>query len=129
MATQWMNRSEKLTTTQAATATSYHVEMQHASNLAQKLNKELDYINYAHTVAQQSHLPTYFSETAQLLGKELERGDPKVPNTAGKAGFKVASSAHSGPQAQMLSKIDVLEAFKGHADLVRFLQERVCSKR
>lgn len=33
-----------------ARTTTYHLEIQQASKLANKLNTELDYVNYAHTV-------------------------------------------------------------------------------
>lgn len=78
------------------TATSYHVEMQHASNLAAKLNKELDYANYALTVAQQSHLPTYFSESTQLLGKQLDRTGEVAGKNATAFGYRVPSNAAHG---------------------------------
>ena len=51
-----------------------------------------------------------------------------------KSGAKAAQNNSAGNQQQrgsdslVLTKFDILEAFKGHGDLVSFLQERVCSK-
>ena len=103
----------------SAPTTAYHVEIQQASKLANKINQHLDYVNYAHTVQQQTQLPTFFNE--KLLGQQLQKpSDLEMKNNSG---YQVVRNPGNHGDSLVLTKFDILEAFKGHGDLVRFLQE------
>ena len=41
----------------------------------------------------------------------------------------VKNIGNRGRDSLVLTKFDILEAFKGHGDLVRFLQDHVCDKK
>ena len=81
--------------------------------MAQKFNHELDYINYAHTVRAQFNLPKCFSESLTAR----EPSNEKINIAPEHRGYQKVS----GQDSLVLTKFDLLEAFKGHGDLVSFL--------
>ena len=111
-----------------ARTTTYHLEIQQASKLANKLNTELDYVNYAHTIQQQLNLTTSFDPPEDEPANQ-ESQQPAKSNASAYQATRNGGAVARGSDSLVLTKFDILDAFKGHGDLVQFLQEHVCTKR